>query len=257
MEPRSATGAIVREVPDSFGRAIKPRGSSDLIDVERARRQHRLYCEELERTGLSLIRIAADDSYPDCCFIEDTAVVVGARAIIARPGADSRRGETAAIAHAFPTLLDVFEIQPPATLDGGDVLTIGKRLYVGMSNRTNREAVPQLQQILALEGYEVVPVEVHDALHLKSACTYLGGDTIVWRPGSIDQPPFAHLHKITVSEEERHAANCLSVNGTVLVPAGAPRTRTMIEAAGYNTVELDISESRKAAGGLTCSSIVF
>ena len=257
MDLPSATRAIVREVPSSFGRALKPHGSSAVIDVELARRQHRLYCEELQRAGLSLIRIAADDSYPDCCFVEDTAIVVGARAVITRPGAASRRGETAAVAQAIRGLLEIDEVRAPATLDGGDVLTIGKRLYVGMSSRTSRDSLEQLERLVVAQGYEAVPVEVHDILHLKSACTYLGGDTIVWRPDLIAEAPFAQLRRITVAEEEWHAANCLSVNGTVFVPAGAPRTRAMIEAAGYRTVELDISESRKAAGGLTCSAIVF
>jgi dimethylargininase len=256
METPSGTRAIVRDVPSSFGRAIRPAGSSEPIDIQLARRQHRRYCEALESLGLTLVRLRADDRYPDCCFVEDTAVVVGDKAIVAAMAAPSRRGETAAVEAALSEIKAIRHVLPPATLDGGDVLRVGDRVFVGLSARTNEHAVEQLRAMLAPDGYEITPVHVSRTLHLKSACTYLGDNLLVYRPGHLDDEPFRSYRKITVSEGEAHAANCLSLNGHVLVPAGAPLTRARIEVAGLQTVELDISELRKAAGGLTCSSLI-
>jgi dimethylargininase len=257
MDTPGGTLAIVRDLPDTFDRAIQPSAAAPSIDVELAREQHRLYCRALEHAGLSLIRLAADDRFPDCCYVEDTAIVVGEKAVIAAPGAASRRGETVAVEAALRDYKQLHRIEAPATLDGGDVLSIDKRIYVGLSGRTNEGSVEQLEAILSRGTYEIIPVEVHDILHLKSACTHLGGDVITWLSGHLDDHAFARYTKIVVPAEEAHAANCLSVNGVVLVPAGAPSTRAKIEEAGFETIELDISESRKAGGGLTCSSIIL
>jgi dimethylargininase len=253
----SGTQAIVRGVPDTFDRAITPDGSTEPIDVERAREQHELYCEALEGLGLTLIRIAADDRFPDCPFVEDTALVLGDVAIITAPGAETRRGETAALVETLENRKTLHHIQPPATLDGGDVLPIDNHLYVGISRRTSSLAVEQLVQILAGTRYEIVAVPVSGILHLKSACTYLGDDVIVHLPGHLDDDVFRRYERITVPLSEAHAANCLSINGTVLVAAGALETRGLIEETGLDTLEIDISELHKAGGGLTCSSIIF
>lgn len=257
MRTPSGTHAIVRGVPKTFDRAITPHESAEPIDVERAREQHEAYCRALEGLGLKLIRIAADDRFPDCCFVEDAALVLGDRAIITAPGAATRRGETAALEETLQGLKLLHRIETPATLDGGDVLLIDGHLYVGISRRTSSHAAEQLGQYLAGAGYEIIPVAVSGILHLKSACTHLGGDVIVHLPGYLDDDVFARYETITVPSNEAHAANCLSINGAVLVPAGAPETRGRIEAAGFETLEIDISESHKAGGGLTCSSIIF
>jgi dimethylargininase len=207
--------------------------------------------------GLELARIDADDRYPDCLYVEDTAIVVGDKAFIAPMAAESRRGESNAVEAKLREFKCVQHLTPPATLDGGDVLQVDRRLYVGLSRRTNAHAIDQLRTALEPEKYEVVPVRVQDILHLKSACTYLGESTVVMLAGHLDEQPFAGLRKIPVQPTEAHAANCLALNGLVLIPAGAPETRARIEEMGFETEEIDISESRKAAGGLTCSSIVF
>lgn len=260
MRTPIATRAIVRDVPATFDRAIRPDPATDRIDVERARQQHRRYCAALEELGLKLIRLAADDRFPDSPFVEDTAVVIGGLAVLARPGATARRGEVAAVAEAMAATpsLDVQMLEPPATLDGGDVLVIGDRVFVGRSGRTNRDGARQLGAILAARSIELETVTVRDILHLKSACTHLGDDTILWLEGHVDgEELLRDRNCIVVPADERHAANCLAVNGRVLVPADAPDTRAAIEAAGFDTIEVDISESVKAGGGLTCSSIVF
>jgi dimethylargininase len=257
MDMPSATHALVRDVPDTFDRAITPASPAELIDVERARQQHRRYCEVLEGLGLTLVRVAADDRFPDCPFVEDTALLLGGKIIITAPGAEARRGEVVAVEEALRGYGEVHRIEAPATLDGGDVLRIADALYVGLSTRTNVHAIEQLRAILGAHGYRIVPVDVRDVLHLKSACTYLGGDVIVWLDGHLDPRGFAHFRKIAVPRAEAHAANCLAVNRTVLVPSGAPQTRARIDSFGLDTVEVEMSETRKAGGGLTCSSVIF
>ena len=252
----TGTSAVVRDVPDCFDRAIQPDGAL-LIDVDLAKQQHLHYCTALEELGLSLIPIEPDNTLPDSCYVEDTAIIVGDRAVIANPGADSRRPETSAVEDALRQHKTIARVEPPATLDGGDVLKIEDRLYVGLSGRTGRPAIDQLRRILEGQNIEVIPVQVEGILHLKSACTYLGNDTIAWLPGHLEERTFSRYRAIQVPVSESQAANCLAVNGRVLVPAGAPHAREEIEAAGFDTLEIDISESRKAGGGLTCSSIIL
>jgi dimethylargininase len=247
----------VRGVPVSFDRAIRPGRHTAPIDIELARAQHAAYCAALESLGLRLVHLDADDRFPDCCFVEDAGLVIDDLAVVTRPGAESRRGEVDAVEAALRNHRAVQRIAPPATLDGGDVLRIGGRLYVGLSGRTTSAAVGQLERLVGDGGVTVVPLPVRGILHLKSACTYLGAKTIVMRAGHLDEAPFSDYRIIPVPPGEAHAANCLAVNGVVMVPAEAPQTRRRIEAAGFETLELDISESRKAGGGLTCSSIIF
>jgi dimethylargininase len=257
MATPSGSYAVVRGVPETFDRAIKPRAQREAIDVRLARQQHERYCQVLEGLGLGLIRLEADDRYPDCCYVEDTAIVVGEMAIMAEIAAPSRRGEGKAVEAVLRKHKEISHLEPPATLDGGDVLRIGRRLIVGLSERTNSVAVRQLQEVLAGGDWEIVAVEVSGVLHLKSACSYLGEDQILLLPGHFDEGVLTTCRKILVPANEAHAANCLALNGRVLIPAGAPGTRSLIEQAGFATQELDISESMKAAGGLTCSSIVL
>jgi dimethylargininase len=257
MDIPKATHAVVRDVPDSFDRAIQPFGPAGVVDVDLAKQQHRVYCESLEASGLELVRVDADERYPDCCYVEDTAVIAGDKAIIAEMAAESRRGETAAIEAALNPLKEVHRVTPPATLDGGDVLVIGRRVFVGLSTRTNGHAVDQLRAVLAGDGFEVTAVPVRQGLHLKTACTHVAGDFVLYLPGHLEGKALAAFTEIIVPEAEAHAANCVSANGRVLIPTEAPWTAARISELGLETVELDISESLKAAGRLTCSSIVF
>lgn len=253
----TGTHAVVRGVPNTFDQAIKPSALAQSIDVRLAREQHLRYCSALRGAGLALIKIESDDRFPDCVFVEDTAVVVGGKAIIAEMAAESRRGETDAIDQRLSEFLEIHYIQPPGTLDGGDVLRIDTRIFVGLSKRTNREAADQLAAILGPDGFDIVPVPVHHVLHLKSACSHVGEDIILLRAGYLDEAAFDAYRTIIVPESEPHAANCLAINGRVFIPTGAPRTRAMLNEHGCTTVELEISESRKAAGLLTCSSIIL
>jgi len=259
MSEAPADTAIVRGVAATFDSSIRPEGDDRPIDVGLAADQHAAYCAVLESLGLRLVRLEADDRYPDCCFVEDTAVVVGETAVTSEMGAPSRRGEEKAIAAALGTISThrVIRLEPPATMDGGDVISTGDQLFVGLTARTNEHAVRQLEGLLGPSGVDVVGVPVTDVLHLKSACTRIGPETFLVSERFAATGAFAEYERLIVPDEESYAANCLSVGGSVIVSEGFPRTKTLIESTGIETVTLDMSEFRKAGGSLTCLSICF
>lgn len=248
--------ALVRDIPDAYDRCIQPPGAAP-IDVGLARRQHRDYVEFLAGCGLEVVRLEADERYPDCCFVEDTAVVAGGVAVMCRSGAVSRRGEGDPVAAVLSRHFEIHSIRPPGTIDGGDVLRLGNRLWVGRTERTNGAGIEQLGSLLAAVGVEVSAVEGLGVLHLKSACTPLDDDTVLACPDDVDTSLFSGARIVEVPPAERYAANCLSVGGEVLVADGYEETRRRIEAAGYATRSIDVSEFRKGWGSLTCLSILF
>jgi dimethylargininase len=257
MGTPSGTYAIIRRVANTYDECIRPPSSHDKIDVDLARKQHGAYCETLEQLGLTLIEIDPDDRFPDCCFVEDTAIVVGDKAIITRMGAESRIGEEAEVKKCLRVYKGVHEIKRPGSIDGGDVLVINDRIFIGVGERTNEFAVQQVSRILGTSGYEIVPVRMSGVLHLKSACTYVGNDHLVMIPGHFDEKIFGGYRAIIVPRHEAYAANCLSVNGKVLVSRGYPQMKKLIEGRGFETIDLEMSEFRKGHGSLTCLSKIF
>ncbi|MBI4415875.1 MAG: hypothetical protein HY557_02695 [Euryarchaeota archaeon] len=246
--------AVVRDVPDTYDECV--RTTNERVDVERARGQHDEYCRGLQELGLQLIRISADDAYPDCVFVEDPAIVVGDRAIVGRLGVRTREGEERAVRRALVPYKRVADIEPPARLEGGDVLQIGNRILVGLSKRTNSAGAAQLRALLP-KGHEVVPIRIRGALHLKSVCAYLGGDRVLFRPGHFDGRILGGLETLVVPEAEPRAANCLAVGDRVMMPVGYPKTRTLLEDSGFDVVEVSITEFEKGGGGVSCLSIRF
>ena len=255
MDAGSVKHAIVRPVPGSYDRCI--RTNREKIDVALAKRQHAEYCRTLQKLGLSLTWIRGDDALPDSCFVEDTAVVFGEKAVICNMAAKSRANEAAEVAKVMSELKETYRIKPPATIDGGDVLRVDDRVLVGISARTNLHAVRQLKKILENSGMKVVPVKVHKVLHLKSACTYLGNGVVILSRGCFDAKVLQGLGKIFVPKGEEYAADCLAVNGTVLIAKGHAETRKLVEKEGFRVEELEISEFRKGDGALTCLSILL
>lgn len=247
--------ALVRGVADSYDQCI--RSGTETIDVALAREQHHKYREALLSLGLRVIYVDPDERYPDCCFAEDPALVVGDTAFIARMGVESRSGEETRFRVLLSRRKVTVEIEPPGTLEGGDVLRIDKQLFIGLSQRTNAAAIDQLRHHLGPEGYEIVSVKTKDLVHLKSDVAYIGGGHIVMRRGRFDEAVFDGYEKIVIPEEEGYAANCLAANGTVLVSAGYPETKWLIEAADFPTIPIEMSEFRKGEGALTCLSILF
>jgi len=247
--------AIVRPVPASYDRCV--RTNVERIDVALARRQHAEYCKTLEKLGLELIWIKGDDSLPDSCFVEDTAAVFDKKAVICNISIKSRAKEVVEVAKALEELKETYYIKPPATIDGGDVLRIEKRVFVGLSKRTNMEAINQLKNILENSNFEIVPVKVHNVLHLKSACTYLGDNYVILSKEHFDTDVLRGVRKIVVPRGEEYAADCLAINGTVLIAKGYPKTKKLMEKEGFFVKELEISEFRKGEGALTCLSIIW
>jgi dimethylargininase len=250
------THAICREVPATFDRAVVQSPSPEPIQASVAQEQHRAYVRALEAIGLHVQVLPADAQFPDCCFVEDCAVVAEGVALVARLGADSRRGEETAIAAALAPHASLEPMNVPATLDGGDCLRLGKRWYVGRSQRTNAAGIARLRSVFAPLGFEVIEVALDGILHLKCVCSRLDDETMLLAEGSVPPEIFRDVRILRVPAGEAYAANCLSVRGTVLMPAGFPNTRRVVEAAGFPVIELDHSEIRKADGAMTCLSIV-
>lgn len=227
------------------------------IDVANAVRQHSEYEETLRSLGCDVRRLPALPAHPDSVFVEDTAIVLDECAVITRPGAESRRGEVDSAADALRPLRRLNHIEAPGTLDGGDVLRMGRRLYVGASTRSSPDGGRQLADALAPCGYSVRRVPMRGCLHLKTAVSVLPDDSLLIDPRCVDPAEFDGASVMHVHAEEPEAANVLTVGDVVVLPASAPRTRDILESAGFRTVAVDASELAKAEGGLTCCSLLL
>ena len=227
------------------------------IDLAKACEQHRGYERLLEKLGARLISLPAEAMLPDSMFVEDPAVVLDELAVILPLGTPTRRAEAASLAQALSPFRKLEYVKSPGMLEGGDVLRIGRQLFVGLSRRTNKEGIRQLKAILEPRGYEVVGVPVRGCLHLKSAVTYLGRNTLLANREWFDVRAFDGYDFVDVAAEEAHAGNALALGDTVIFPASFPRTRARLEERGFCVTPLDISELQKAESGLTCSSLLF
>lgn len=227
-------------------------------DYAKALDQHAAYIRALESCGLQVTVLPADEAYPDSTFVEDTALATPAGAIIMRPGAESRRGETAAIEQALkPFFTDIARIISPGTVDAGDIMMVGSHYYIGLSRRTNIEGAAQVIAILEAHGLTGSTVPLKDILHLKSAAAYLEDNRMVLAGELIGRPEFSGFDIIPVDDVEEYAANCLWINGRILVAAGFPRLRRSLDALGLETIPLEMSEFRTLDGGLSCLSLRF
>lgn len=227
------------------------------INAARAKAQHAAYRAALAECGAELVVLPALEGHPDAVFVEDALIALPEVAILTRPGAASRRGEVASLADALPADRPVAQIAAPATLDGGDVLRVGKTLFVGRSTRTSAAGIAALATIVARFSYRVVALEVDGALHLKTAATALADDLLLCNPHWIDIAQFEGLRTIAVDEREPFSANTLTTGNRIFVSAAYPRTGAIVRAAGFETLALDVSELAKAEAGLTCMSVVF
>ena len=227
------------------------------IDLTRARAEHNEYEAALRALGYEVKRLPSGPDMPDSVFIEDAAIVLDELAVIMRPGADSRRVETTAVAEAVKTYRPVAAILAPGTIDGGDVLRIGRRLYVGVGYRSNDGGVKQLGAIVSSQGYSVEAVQFQGCLHLKSAVTLVADDMVLINPEWVDADRFQPLRTIDVDPSEPYAANALLIDGTVVYPAEHVRTRKRLEAAGLTVHPVPAGELAKAEGGVTCCSLLL
>lgn len=240
--------AITRDVPRSIELCQLTHRDREPIDFVRATAQHRDYRKMLASLGCEVVSLPADDAYPDCVFVEDAAIVLDDVAVITRPGAETRRGETRVIADALALYRPLVHIEAPATLDGGDVLVLDDRIYVGLSTRTNEAAIGQLRW---LTRREVIPVDVHGALHLKSAVTRVSRDALLLNRAWIDVAPFGGWTLIDAEEP-----NALLVGDVVVYPSAFPRTAEALRSRGIDVRTVDADELAKAEGGVTCCSLI-
>jgi dimethylargininase len=227
------------------------------IDLPLAAVQHRAYEQALAALGCEVVSMPASPELPDSVFVEDVAVVLDEIAVVTRPGAASRRAEAAPLAEALVPYRRVTSIAAPGMLDGGDVLRIGRRMFVGTSARSNESGIEQLRAVVWPYGYSVTEVPVQGCLHLKSAVTQVGPETILVNPAWVDGRLFGAARVIEVDPAEPYAANGLLVGSTVIYPASFPATRARLEAAGIAVYVIDVSELQKAEGAVTCCSVIF
>ena len=230
-------------------------------DVPRALDQHARYGEALERCGLALSRLEADPRFPDSTFVEDAAVLTPRGAILTRPGAPSRAGEVAGVEKALSAFFPSFSrIEPPGTVDGGDVCEAGDHFFIGISERTNAEGARQLARQLAQWGYTTSGVDVRGVsgiLHLKSGIAAIDEKRLVVMEALADHPAFRGYERLLVNPDETYAANCVRVNDALLVAAGFPRFEASARRLGLEAIVLDMSEFEKMDGGLSCLSLRF
>jgi len=248
--------AIVRLPGPDAGRGLTTAGLGS-PDRSLLLEQHASYVRTLRGLGLEVIVLDPAPGFPDAYFVEDTAVVLPELAVLAHPGAPSRRGEAPLIEPVLARYRKVIRVEPPGTLDGGDVLAVGSRFFIGLSARTNMEGAEQLGRILAGQGFSWSPVAVAGGLHLKSGVCALGDETLVIAGWLADNEAFRGDRKIVLPPGEEYAANSLWVNGSVLIPAGFPSVRRKLARLGWPVIELETSEFRKMDGGLTCLSLRF
>ena len=252
----------------AYTRAVSPRIAEcqlthlerTAIDPARAAQQHAAYERALADAGYEIVRLPELPEDPDAVFVEDTALLLDGHAIVTRPGAASRIGETDSTAAGLNGRFELHRIEA-GYLDGGDVLRIGKRLYVGLSTRTDGAGINALAEIAGPLGYEVIAAETGACLHLKTGATLAGLDRaenllLLYDPGTIDPTQFRGVEPLAVADNEPSAANCLGVGGRLILAVGSPRTADTLRRRGFELVEVDVSELQKAEAGVTCMSLI-
>jgi dimethylargininase len=248
--------AITREVPRSIANCELTHIAREPIDVERARRQHDAYEKALALAGCVVERLPEEPALPDSVFVEDTALVLDEVAIVLRPGAASRRPETPSVARRLRSRIETVEMTGPGAIDGGDILRLGRRLFVGLSTRSDEAGIAELRALVAPRGYEVAGVPLRGCLHLKSAVSALGDDVVLVNPAWVAVDAFGAAEAIEIDPTEPFAANTLGVGGRLVFPANCPATAMKLATRGYELLPVDLSELAKAEGAVTCCSLI-
>jgi dimethylargininase len=248
--------AVTRDVSPRFNECEITHIDRTPIDVKIAQAQHHAYVRALKELGCAVLELPAEADLPDSVFVEDTAVILPEAALLTRPGADSRKPETESTARALAPYREIVRIEPTATVDGGDVLVLGKKILVGMSSRSNPDAVKQMNQLLGKYGYQTQGVELRDCLHLKSAVTRVDDETLLINRNWVDIENFEGYKLIDIDPSEPFAANCLPLNGAIIFPTAFPSTRSRLEAQGFKIKPVVVDELAKAEGAVTCCSLI-
>jgi dimethylargininase len=249
--------AVTREVSRSIINCELTHLVRAPIDVDRARMQHHQYEAALKKLGVTLLSLPEAPALADSVFVEDAALVLDECAVITRPGAESRRPETEIIAEVLAPYRKLFHIQAPARIDGGDILQVGKHVYVGLSTRSDANAVEQIQDFLQPFGYELHAVTVTGCLHLKSAVTQVKGDTLLINPDWVGRDDFQDVNFIEIDPSEPYAGNAVMIGETIIYPMAFPKTQQRLDLAGIQMVTVEADELAKAEGAVTCCSLIF
>ena len=246
--------AIVREPGAKFSQCISSHPQHHEINVTNAKKQHSAYCNTLKELGLDVIHLPIDNEHPDSCFVEDCAVIHNNKALISRMGAEARRGEEEVVENALNDFMETRRTISPGTIEGGDIIHLPNHLICGITQRTNVAGVDQLKNWLN------VPVGMfHDPniVHLKSYVTYLGDEYVIATKSHMNHPTLKNFKILVVDDNERYAANTLTIEKTILIPKGFPQTLAMLSDAGFEVIPLDIREFQICEGALTCLSLLF
>ncbi len=251
--------AVVRTPPQSLIHGLTTSSNLGRPDYKLALQQHQSYIHALEQCGLEVTVLPAVEAFPDSCFVEDVALLTPQLAVLTRPGALSRQDEVREIEQTVSTFYKnaVAQIASPGCLEAGDILNVNNHYFIGLSARTNDNGAQQMIHYLSQKGYSASTVQLTEFLHLKTGVSYLDQGYVLVGGELVNHPAFNHLKQIIVSEEEAYAANCIMINGTVLLAQGYPETKKQIMKLGYPIIELDMSEFRKIDGGLSCLSLRF
>jgi len=249
--------AIVRTPGKSVVQGLSSANLGE-VDYQKALLQHAEYINALEHCGVEVLVLPPDEDFPDSTFVEDVALLTPHCAIITNPGAPSRKGETVGIKEVLGDLYDnIEEVSPPGTVEAGDIMMVGSHFYIGISERTNRNGAAQVIDILERYGLSGSTIKLDKVLHLKTGLAYLERNNLVVCGEFITKEEFQTYTLLIIPEDERYAANCIWVNGQVIIPKGFPKTRTIIQSSGYEIVEVNVSEFQKLDGGLSCLSLRF
>ena len=249
--------AITRQVSPAINQCELTHIAREPIDYERACAQHEQYEQALRTLGLDVISLEAEPDMPDSVFVEDVALVLEECAIMLNPGAASRRPEVATVEKALTPYREIFHIQPPGTVDGGDILKVDRTVYIGVSSRSTENAIAQMDAILQPRNYQVQAVNVTGCLHLKSAVTQVGKDTLLINPEWVSKDDFPGMQFIDVDPSESYAANAVLVGDTIIYPSSFPKTQAKLQATGIRMLIVDADELAKAEGAVTCCSLIF
>ena len=249
--------AITREISPRFNECEITHIDRTPIDLDIARTQHREYVNTLKKLGCDVMELPAEADLPDSVFVEDTAFILPEVAVITRPGADSRKPEVESIIRALSPHKELIRVHEPATVDGGDVLVMGKNIFIGQSTRSNKDAISQLNGLLGKYGYIVTGVELHDCLHLKSAVSRVDDKTLLINKNWVDTHHFEKYELVEIDPSEPYAANCLPIGDSIIYPTSFPKTQARLEERGFKIVNVEVDELAKAEGAVTCCSLVI
>lgn len=250
----SAKIAITREPGARYAKCISCHPQRDILDLKKAREQHRVYREALVELGLEVVLLERDDEHPDSCFVEDTAILHGKKALICRLAPESRWGEESRVEQVLGESLSLRRVQAPGTIEGGDVMHLPGRLVSGLTQRTNEQGVKQAMDWLEIGVDTILDPSI---VHLKSYVTYLGRNTVICSRRFIGNPALRGLDLLVIPDRETYAANTLTIGDTVLMSSGRPQAHRMVREARFDVLPLDTSEFEKCEGALTCLSIIL